>query len=49
MRSDSQLAGDGMQPDSPFALPDWVMALSEGERSGTSHCVEILGSVLTGH
>jgi F-box and WD-40 domain protein 1/11 len=34
MRSDSRLADDGFQPDSAFALPDWVMALSEGERSG---------------
>jgi F-box and WD-40 domain protein 1/11 len=34
MRSDSRLIDDGMQPDSPFSLPDWVMALSEGERSG---------------
>jgi F-box and WD-40 domain protein 1/11 len=34
MRSDSRLADDGIQPDSPFTLPDWVMALSEGERSG---------------
>lgn len=34
MRSDFRLAEDAMQPDSPFSLPDWVMALSEGERSG---------------
>jgi F-box and WD-40 domain protein 1/11 len=34
MRSDSRLVEDGMQPDSPFSLPDWVMALNEGERSG---------------
>ena len=34
MRSDFRLTDDAMQPDSPFSLPDWVMALSEGERSG---------------
>jgi len=34
MMGDSRLADDGIQPDSPFTLPDWVMALSEGERSG---------------
>lgn len=26
---------DGPQPDSSLGLPDWVMALSDGERSGT--------------
>lgn len=25
---------DGLQPDSHLTLPDWVAALSEGERSG---------------
>jgi F-box and WD-40 domain protein 1/11 len=32
--SDFRLTDDGIQPDSPFNLPDWVMALNEGERSG---------------
>lgn len=36
MRSDFRLADDGPQPDSPLTLPDWVMALSESERSGKS-------------
>jgi F-box and WD-40 domain protein 1/11 len=36
LRSDSRLMEDGIQPDSPFSLPDWVTALSEGERSGES-------------
>ncbi|KAH4799087.1 hypothetical protein HBH69_028780 [Parastagonospora nodorum] len=39
MRSDSRLADDGIQPDSPFTLPDWVMALSEGERSEFAYAI----------
>lgn len=34
MRSDVRLSDGDMEPDSPFHLPDWVMALSENERSG---------------
>lgn len=36
MRSD--LRDDGMQPDSQSSLPDWVMALTESERSGGWIC-----------
>ncbi|OAK96362.1 WD40 repeat-like protein [Phaeosphaeriaceae sp. SRC1lsM3a] len=39
MRSDFRLAEDAMQPDSPFSLPDWVMALSEGERSEFAYAI----------
>lgn len=42
MRSDLRLSdGDGdTEPDSQFNLPDWVMALSETERSGkSSRCI----------
>jgi hypothetical protein len=35
MRSEVRLADGDMEADSPFVLPDWVMALSENERSGT--------------
>jgi F-box and WD-40 domain protein 1/11 len=41
MRSDFRLAEDGIQPDSPLTLPDWVLALSEGERSGKSYCISL--------
>jgi F-box and WD-40 domain protein 1/11 len=34
MRTDLRLSDGEMEPDSPFSLPDWVMALSENERSG---------------
>jgi F-box and WD-40 domain protein 1/11 len=34
MRSDVPLTDGVMEADSPFVLPDWVMALSENERSG---------------
>jgi len=34
MRSDVRLTDAEMDADSPFALPDWVMNLSENERSG---------------
>jgi F-box and WD-40 domain protein 1/11 len=34
MRSDVQLTDSEMGVNSPFVLPDWVMALSENERSG---------------
>jgi hypothetical protein len=34
MRSDVQLTDSEMGVNSPFVLPDWVMALSEHERSG---------------
>jgi hypothetical protein len=34
MRSDMRLSDGEMEPDSPFILPDWVLALSENERSG---------------
>ncbi|KAL5115854.1 hypothetical protein ACEQ8H_006256 [Pleosporales sp. CAS-2024a] len=39
MRSDSRLVDDGSQPDSPFTLPDWVMALSEGERADFAYAI----------
>jgi hypothetical protein len=29
----------GAQPDSSLTLPDWVLALSEGERSGKLPCL----------
>lgn len=34
MRGDLRLNDDPMQSDSQSILPDWVMALSEAERSG---------------
>ncbi|KAF1911347.1 WD40-repeat-containing domain protein [Ampelomyces quisqualis] len=38
-RSDFRLADDGIEPDSSFNLPDWVMALSEGERSEFAYAI----------
>lgn len=35
MRGDAQLSDAEAEPDAPFTLPDWVLALSEHERSGT--------------
>jgi F-box and WD-40 domain protein 1/11 len=37
MRSDCRVAEEGFQPESQLNLPDWVLALSENERSGLSH------------
>jgi F-box and WD-40 domain protein 1/11 len=34
MQNDFRPAEDGLQPDSQLTLPDWVVALSESERSG---------------
>jgi hypothetical protein len=34
MQNDFRPAEDGLQPDSQLILPDWVVALSESERSG---------------
>jgi F-box and WD-40 domain protein 1/11 len=34
MQNDLRAAEDGLQPDSQLILPDWVVALSESERSG---------------
>lgn len=36
MRGDTQLTDGEAEPDAPFTLPDWVLGLSEHERSGTS-------------
>lgn len=36
MRSDLRFSDGDMEPYAPFNLPDWVMALSENERSGAS-------------
>jgi F-box and WD-40 domain protein 1/11 len=32
--SDVRVTDGEMEADSPFVLPDWVMALSENQRSG---------------
>jgi hypothetical protein len=42
MQSDFRAPEDGLQPDSPLALPDWVVALSESERSGRRLCHDII-------
>jgi F-box and WD-40 domain protein 1/11 len=34
MRSDVRLSDGEMDAESPSSLPDWVLALSENERSG---------------
>jgi len=34
MRGDARLSDSEAEPDAPFTLPDWVLALSENERSG---------------
>ena len=34
MRSDMRLSDGEMDSESPSSLPDWVLALSENERSG---------------
>jgi F-box and WD-40 domain protein 1/11 len=34
MRNDSRLSDSEMEPESSSDLPDWVLALSENERSG---------------
>ncbi|KAF2830544.1 WD40 repeat-like protein [Ophiobolus disseminans] len=39
MRSDFRLAEDGLQPDSQLTLPDWVVALSESERSEFAYAI----------
>lgn len=44
MRHDFPLAEDGLQPDSQLTLPDWVVALSEGERSGTGNTCLFYGT-----
>ncbi|KAI4621094.1 hypothetical protein J4E83_005457 [Alternaria metachromatica] len=39
MRSDVRLTDAEMDADSPFALPDWVMNLSENERSEFAYAI----------
>ena len=34
LRSDLRLSEGEVEPDMHFSLPDWVLALSENERSG---------------
>ena len=44
MRGDFRPGEDGLQPDSQLALPDWVVALNESERSGSRICHILRGS-----
>ncbi|KAF1938794.1 WD40 repeat-like protein [Clathrospora elynae] len=39
MRSDLRLNDGEMEADSPFSLPEWVMNLSEGERSEFAYAI----------
>lgn len=39
MRTDVRLSDGDMEPDLPFHLPDWVLALSENERSEFAHAI----------
>ncbi|KAF1829253.1 WD40 repeat-like protein [Decorospora gaudefroyi] len=39
MRGDTRLSDGDMEPESPFALPDWVLALSEQERSEFAYMI----------
>ncbi|KAI8935399.1 hypothetical protein NX059_007980 [Plenodomus lindquistii] len=39
MRSDARLSDADMEPDTPFHLPDWVLALSEHERSEFAYAI----------
>ncbi|KAH7383368.1 hypothetical protein BKA66DRAFT_417803 [Pyrenochaeta sp. MPI-SDFR-AT-0127] len=39
MRTDLRLSDGDMEPDSQFSLPDWVMALSENERSEFAYAI----------
>ncbi|KAH8730718.1 hypothetical protein GQ44DRAFT_746627 [Phaeosphaeriaceae sp. PMI808] len=39
MRGDFRLVEDVLQPDAQLALPDWVMALSESERSEFAYAI----------
>lgn len=34
MRTESRLGEGGMEQDMQYSLPDWVMHMTEGERSG---------------
>lgn len=36
MHTDVRLSDAHREPALPYSLPDWVLALSESERSGTS-------------
>ncbi|RMZ74608.1 f-box and wd domain [Pyrenophora seminiperda CCB06] len=39
MRGDARLSDGEMEPDAPFILPDWVLALSENERSEFAYAI----------
>lgn len=41
MQTDLRLGDSHRNPDLPFSLPDWVLALSENERSGTSASTQL--------
>lgn len=41
MRGDSIQSQEGVEPDMQFSLPDWVLALSEHERSGESGLMDV--------
>lgn len=36
MQTDVRLSDGDREPELPFSLPDWVLALNESERSGMS-------------
>ena len=42
MRNDARLSDGEMDSESPSSLPDWVLALSENERSGRLKEDEVL-------